>query len=464
MITSTRILIITVLILICGAFGCRENRSERIQKDIDKAHELSKANENEKAIELLMEAESQLDETVSPQVKMDIYTNLAALYYYSYTGRMGKSRLYAEKAAAVAREADSLQWLPNMLWNLIINTNDTDSLISLLSECRDLSDKYGYAEMSGRSRRALASIYFHHLDNQAEGERILDSLTNNPRFDSILHTEIILEQTSFYRAKGDYRTAIETLKPINPDSLSLDSKIDKYQSLYEMERESGRYEEAMIYRDSLVMINDSINKIKTNNKLTEIENQRDQALIREEGKRRLIWSIGGAIILLLVVTIFFLYRSRQMKARQVKLIEKISRLNLRLSELESDEPEENSSGVMAALIEKFRLTKEFYFTLPESALVAQLNMVPNSEDIAKEKLKALTDSVIANFSESCAGMRQMVAALTPEDTLMCMLFFVGLRRSVAEAVMKVSEDALRKRKSRIRQKLPAELFDLLFSK
>lgn len=466
MITSTRILIITALVLLCGAIGCRENRSERIQKDLEKAHELSKANENEKAIELLMESESKIDENVDPLVKINLYTALAAPYYNSYTGRGGKSKLYAQKAVAAAREADSLQWLPGLLWNLVINTNDRDSLISLLSECRDLSDKYGYTKMSGESRKALARIYFHHLDNQAEGERILDSLTNNPRFDSILELNIgiLLERASFYKAKGEFKAATEALKSIRSYGFSLDSKIEIFGSLYEMERESGRYEEAMIYRDSLEIITDSINKIKTTNKLTEIENQRDQALIREEGKSRLIWSIGGAIVLLLVVTIFFLYRSRQMKARQVKLIEKISRLNLRLSELESKEPEEDSTDVMTALTEKFQLTKEFYLTLPESASVAQLNMVPNSEDIAREKLKALTDSVIANFSETCANMRQMVAALTPDDTLMCMLFYVGLRRSVVETVMKVSEDALRKRKSRVRQKLPPELFDLFFSK
>ncbi len=462
--TSRLLILLTLLTLMGGVIGCRENRSDQIQKDLNKAYELMNAGENEKAVELLLEAESQLDETVSPRVKVSLYHALTGPYYNAYSGRGGRSKEYAKKAIAIARETDSLQWLPGLLWNLALNTTNVDSVSSLLSECRDLSDRYGNSVMSGRARRFLASIYFHYRDNQSEGERILDSLANKPDLDSDTHLEITMERATFYRAKGDYKSGIETLKSIGSKSLSLDGKISKYGSLYDMERESGNYESALIYRDSLALFQDSINKIKTTNKLSEIENQRNQALIREEGKRRLIWSIGGGVALLLIVTIFFLNRNRRMKARQVKLIEKISRLNLRLSELESEKSKEDSTDIVAALIEKFRLTKEFFFTLPESALIGQLNMAPNAEDIAKEKLKALTDSIIGNFSESCANLRQIAVAATPEDTLMCMLFFVGLHKDVVEVIMKTSDDALRKRKSRVKQKLPPELFDLFFSK
>lgn len=462
--TSRLLILLTLLTLMGGTFGCRENRSDLIQKDLVKAYELLNAGENEKAVELLLEAESQLDETVSPRLKVKLYQALSAPYYNAYTGRGEKSKEYSEKALAVARETDSLQWLPELLWNMVINSEDVDTIISLLSECRDLSDLYGYKLMSGRSRRAIANYLFHSLGKQDEGERILDSLANNPDYASILHIEIALEQAYIYREKEDYIAAIKTLKSISSDSLSLDGKTTKFSLLHNSERNLGNYEAALIYRDSLALFQDSINQIKANTKLTDAENQHNQALIREEGKRRLFWSIGGGVALLFVVTIFFLYRSRQMKARQVKLIEKISRLNLRLSELESEEPKDDSTDVMAALIEKFCLTKEFFFTLPESALIGQLNMVPNAEDIAKDKLKTFTDSIIGNFSESCANLRQVAVAATPEDTLMCMLFFVGLHKDVVEVIMKTSDDALRKRKSRLKQKLPAPLFDLFFTK
>ncbi len=462
--TSRLLIILTLLTLMGGTFGCRENRSDRIQKNLEKAYELINAGENEKAVELLLEAESQLDETVSPRVKVSLYQTLSAPYYNAYSGRGEKSKEYSEKALAVARETDSLQWLPGLLWNVVINSEDVDTIISLLSECRDLSDRYGYKLMSGRSRRSIANCLFHDLGKQDEGEKILDSLANNPDYASILHIEIALEQAYIYRVKEDYNAAIKTLKSICSDSLSLDGKTTKFSLLYNSERNLGNYEEAMIYQDSLVIYKDSINKIKTTTKLTEVEAQHAQAMIREEGKRRLFWSIGGGVALLLIVTIFFLNRNRRMKAHQVRLIKKISRLNLRLSELESEETKEDPTDVMAALIEKFRLTKEFYFTLPESALIGQLNMVPNAEDIAKDKLKALTDSIIGNFSESCANLRQIAVAATPEDTLMCMLFFVGLHKDVVEVILKTSDDALRKRKSRLKQKLPAPLFDLFFTK
>lgn len=431
---------------------------------MDRACELQKAGKEEEALEILFEAESRLDETVEPEVKVNLYTALAAPYYDSYIHRFGTSRVYAEKAIRVAREADSVRWLPTLLWNLVINTHDADSVNSLLRECRDVSDLCGNMHMSGRARINLANVAMMQ-GRFEEAESILDSVGWSTAQRDFVGVEYDLERATLHQLQGDVPAAISILKAISPDSLTLDGNRGRYASLYEMARKMGRYDEAMDYRDSLALCQDSMINIISSEKLSKVESHYAQTLIREEGKLRLVWCIGGGIVLLLITGLLFLARSRRMKIRQIGLVEKISQLNLRLSELEAKDPEASTpSDKISALVEKFRLTKEFYLTLPQSVCIEQLNMEPNSEDIPKDRLKSATDSIIGNFSEACGNLRQMVEAVTPDDALMCVLYFAGMRREVVEVVMKVSEDALRKRKSRVKQKLPPPLFELFFSK
>ncbi len=226
----------------------------------------------------------------------------------------------------------------------------------------------------------------------------------------------------------------------------------------------------MVYGDSLTLCRDSINKIISTEKLSQAENKFSAKLIREEEKQRRLWWVAGAGALILIIVIVFLAKSRAMKSRQVGLIKKISELNVRLAALENVQEPQSDDKIsplienLSPLIEKMRLTKEFYFTLRESSLVSQLNMVPNPDDIPKEKLKALAESVIGNFSEVSVLLRQAAPSLTQDDALFCLLSFIGLEKGALGAVMRSSDEALRKRKSRVKQKLPSELFDVIFSK
>ncbi len=458
------------LIVLIGMISCRENRSKRIERDLDRVAELRATGEDDKALEILFDAQSRLDETVSPEVKVNLYTALLVPYYDSYSHRYGIAKEYAKKAVEVAREADSLEWLPGLLWNVVLNTNSNDTVISLLSECRDLSDLYGNKIMAMRSRIFLAKATYLRGDFK-EAERIFDSISGmDGQLESYNRIELDMERAWMYRHEGDMERALSILSALNSDSLSLDGKTMRFEELYEINRNAGRFREALVYGDSLTLCRDSINKIISTEKLSQAENKFSAKLIREEEKQRRLWWVAGAGALILMIVIIFLAKSRAMKSRQVKLIKKISELNVRLAALENVQETQSDDKIsplienLSPLIEKMRLTKEFYFTLRESSLVSQLNMVPNPDDIPKEKLKALTESVIGNFSEVSVLLRQAAPSLTQDDALFCLLSFIGLEKGALGAVMRSSDEALRKRKSRVKQKLPSELFDVIFSK
>ncbi len=453
------VVFLSIIVLV----GCRESKERSIERDLERAYELRAAGEDEKAFELLLDAQSRIDETISPTLKVNLYTALMVPYYDAYTYRFGAAKEYAKKSVEVAREADSLQWLPGLLWNLVLNTTNADSVITYLKECRDLSDVYDNSYMALRSRIFLAKAIYLKGDH-AEAERIFDSISMmKPHLQNDHRVDLAMERAWMYRHNGENEKALELLETVRSDELSLDGKTMRYEELYEINRATGRFERALIYRDSLAICQDSINTIKSSEKLSEVENKYSKRLIREEEKQRLIWWIGGASVLILLIVILFLNKNRVMRKRQVKLIERISELNVRLVELENREDPE-PADTLSPLIEKLRLTKEFYFTLPQSGLVSQLNMMPNPDDIPKEKIKTFTESVIGSFSEVAANMRQVVPALTQDDALLCLLSYIGVNKNVSGAIMRSSEEALRKRKSRIKQKLPIEMFDLFFSK
>lgn len=454
-------LAVMIMMALFGMTGCRDNPSKRIERDLTEAYGLIEKGENEKALELLLDAQSHLDDDVSPALRAKLYQSLTGPYYHAY--RIGSSREYAEKAVEAARAADSLQWLPTLIWNLALTTQSVDSVEMMLSECRDLSDVYGPRSMAGRSRIFLAKMSLLKGD-LAKAERILDSLASQPDLDEGLIIDLQMQRALVYEHQGKHREAIIELDSIPRSGLSIDGKSNLYEMLYGATRQSGRLEEALLYRDSLAICLDSVNSIRNSEKLTETEYNHSRRLMKEEEKLRLMWWIGGTALIFMIGVIIFLSRSRAMKSRQLKLIERIAQLNSRLVELEKRETETPKPDTLDPIMEKFRLTREFFFTLPQSGLVNVLNMTPNPDDIPKEKLKALTESVTGTFAEVCVNLRQAETDMTQDDAWLCVCSYIGLTKDVTGALMRSSDDALRKRKSRIRQKLPTAMFELFFCK
>lgn len=212
-----------------GIAGCRENPSKIIERDLNEAYDLIEKGENEKALELLLDAQSHVDDDVSPALRAKLYQLLTGPYYHAY--RIGSSKEYAEKAVKAARAADSLQWLPSLLWNLALSTQNVDSVEMLLSECRDLSKVYGLHSMAVRSRIFLAKMSLLKGD-PAKAERIIDSLASQSDLDEGLMIDLQMQRALAYKHQGKYPEAIKELDSIPRVGLSIDGKSNLYEMLY----------------------------------------------------------------------------------------------------------------------------------------------------------------------------------------------------------------------------------------
>lgn len=154
--------------------------------------------------------------------------------------------------------------------------------------------------------------------------------------------------------------------------------------------------------------------------------------------------------------------------KQIELNEQILKLNLRIAQLtgshnESDTPvNEGNADVQPEIIEKLRLNKELFINQPIYGRLKQLNLKRDSETIDKAMAREVLDGVIGQFADVCTNLRQLYSGMTYDDVLYCAAIYVGFSKELASVAFGSSEDALRRRKSRIKQKLPTAVFEAVF--
>ena len=462
---KTKLIALTLYFILAVSFiGCGIDNDTIIKEQVSKAEELKESCKESEAMKVLLNASSRIDGQTPLALQTKIYSELGALYYDRH--KLEDAGRYFKKAIDVARAHDSISSYPNLLWNLVLTVNDLDSAKAIMSECRDLCDRdrEQFDFLAIRSRLALAKIYT--MDNNMEIARsILDSVSSIAQLNNILKFESIQERAILYLAEDDLPNGIRLIKEQPLDSLSLDGKTERYQLLYKAYKEMGDYQSALSYRDSLAICTDSVQSIKSSEEISRIEREYNQKIAKEERERNAIIYAGSAFVILLMVIALLLNRSRRIKARQVSLMEQISRLNIELSRLKDNADnygtEDKKDDVV---ISKLQLSKELFTTLPSHRLIAQANLERNAEDISKEIQKDLYDSLVAQFSDVCNNLKDAYPALSSEDMMLCIMTYVGLNKDVISVLLKSSDDALRQRKSRLKKKIPIGLVDLFFCK
>ncbi len=458
------IVLISFVILAVSFIRCGSDNNTFLKNEISKAKELKGNGNGTESMKVLLNASARIDGQTPLALQINIYSELGALYYDRH--KLEDAGRYFQKAIDVARAQDSISSYPNLLWNLALTVNDIDSVKAILSECRDLSDRdrEQYSFFAIRSRLALVKVYTMY-NNLEMAKSVLDSILSIAQLNNILKFELIHERAILYLAEDDLKKGICLLQKQPLDSLSLDGKTERYQLLYKAHKELGDYQAALIYRDSLAICTDSVQSIRSSEEISRIEREYNQKIAKEKMERNAIIYAGSAFVIFLIVIALLINRSRRIRARQVSLMEQISRLNIEISQLKDNAiNDENEDKKEDAVISKLQLSKELFATLPAHRLIAQANLEHNAEDISKDMQKELYDSLVAQFSDVCNNLKDSYPSLSSEDMMLAIMTYVGLNKDVISVLLKSSDDALRQRKSRLKKKIPIRLFDLFFCK
>ena len=154
--------------------------------------------------------------------------------------------------------------------------------------------------------------------------------------------------------------------------------------------------------------------------------------------------------------------------KQMELNEQITKLNLKIARLTESHNENNTpadeinADIQSEVIEKLRLNKELFVSQPIYNRLKQLNLKRDSDSVDRTAAKEVLDGVIGQFADVCSNLRQLYVGMTYDDVLYCAAIYVGFSKELASVAFGSSEDALRRRKSRIKQKLPSTIFDAIF--
>ena len=456
----------TVLIAIfISLVACnRSNQVSEYYNKIQEAENLISQDKNDEALSLLFELENNLDETIPDTLKYKVLSRIGSIYYSDF--KKDKADDYFNKALAVARKCGK-DYESMALWNRCLTISDNDSILIYLKDCQNISHASGskYTEAMSGINLASAYIQTHNLDKARE---ILDTMEYVVGNDSVLINELANVKLNYLISSKNFEDAKGILDAQNVRDLNLYGRLSRYQNLYAIEIGKGRYESALEYRDSIDGIRNNIDSISFDEKLSKTESEFAIRLYKEKKSREITAIIALCIIVILLVFLFVGVKRRLMMRKQLELNEQILKLNLKIAQLTESNNESVTSDlnvntdIQPEVIEKLRLNKELFISQPIYGRLKQLNLKRDSETIDKTMAREVLDGVIGQFADVCTNLRQLFDGMTYDDVLYCAAIYVGFSKELASVAFGSSEDALRRRKSRIKQKLPTAVFEAVF--
>lgn len=443
--------------------ACNSGHNSEIYRGLQKAENLISEDKKDEALSLLFELENNLGETIPDTLKFKVLSRIGSIYYSDF--KKDKADDYFKKALAVARKCGK-NYESMALWNRCLTISDNDSILIYLKDCQNISHASGSRYTEAMSGINLASAYIQ-TQNLEKAREILDTMEYVVDNDSVLINELANVRLNYLISSKSFDKAKETLDAQNVRDLNLYGRLSRYQNLYAIEIGKGRYESALGYRDSIDGIKNNIDSISFDEKLSKTESDFATRLYKEKKSREITAIIALCIIIILLVFLFAGVKRRLMMKKQLELNEQILKLNLKIAQLteshESDTVDQNdNTDIQPEVIKKLRLNKELFISQPIYGRLKQLNLKRGSEIIDKAMAREVLDGVIGQFADVCTNLRQLYDGMTYDDVLYCAAIYVGFSKELASVAFGSSEDALRRRKSRIKQKLPTVVFEAVF--
>lgn len=414
----------------------------------------------------------QLDELItdkSPLKDREALARLKGIICYNSNIRDDAEK-YIQEALAFATEINDSSLIAIDLFNLGLCSNESVIAIPRFERAASFASKSGYRNLQVASLEKLASVYLQ-INEFDKAQSCLDQASVLSIADSAHNLEIEMTRYALFLAEGHIEDALQGYQSINAGSLNIYGKLMKANAIYDILLQKEEYKNALAYKDSVHFYEDSIRKLDGKKKVEEIE--KDYHARIEQKNRRfagMLW-ISASVVVVALFILFFVLKNLKMKQRQVELMDKIAGLNAQIAYLVSkDEQDEQATlspesvvSISGLIEQKFDFAGEVFRSLPQFPLLKKLNLI---HDLAgnKAEVKTVYDAIVGRFSDCCSDLRQAFSGMTNDDCVFCAMNFIGCSKEVISVAMGSSEEALRRRKSRIKQKMPEKTFRFFFSK
>ena len=417
-----------------------------------------------------LEAEELLTDNTSLENRESL-SRLYGLIFYQQNIR-DKAKKNLHQALNYATELNDTSLIIINLFNLGLCATTGEEAISDFKQAAEFAEKTGSALQQSSALEKLAQAYIS-IGDFSMAQQFLDNANELCNNNNILQAEIATTQCRLWLAEGKYNAALQGYESLNQDSLNVYGCLQRADAIYDILVQQGDYKTALAYKDSIFLYTDSIRQLDGSKRVEDIEKSY-HASIAERNHRfqLLLWSAALAVAVILVI-LFFVLKTLRLKKHQIELNDKIDALNARIAELmpktdendEETEPAEVDIATISQLItQKYELSFEVFKNLPQYDSLRKLNLIRKMSSENKTEIKSLYDAIVGRFSGCCSDIRQTFPGLTNDDCVFCTMNYVGCSKEVISVAMGASEEALRRRKSRIKQKLSESIFVFFFQR
>ena len=194
--------------------------------------------------------------------------------------------------------------------------------------------------------------------------------------------------------------------------------------------------------------------------------------ITEEEQRAFVRrTAGAAIIVVLLVTIIFVlidYRRKRKYLNMYKALQKNQTQLIIANEQSDEEPEKRPltrEEVMALYRDNFIICREQFLASGWMQRLEKMNASIHADTLTlgPEERQALSKVLDECFIQVNVNLRSE-CRLTNDDVRCCLLSMLGCQLQVVAVCLGSSHDAVQTRKSRLKDKLPKDIFEWVFTK
>lgn len=243
-----------------------------------------------------------------------------------------------------------------------------------------------------------------------------------------------------------------------------------YSMLYQIEKAKGNWKEAVRDADSYMVLYDSIQGMSDSKELARLMDnyklEEHKKELSQHAKIIVISLVTSFIVLVVVASFWFLWKDRKRKAYYIALQEELKQKRLDVMQLK-DTPEfkeECANDKLKDLInQQLGICISLFQTTDSYEKLKIMEQANPKQVLAIRKfIPSINKTIESTFIDVVENLRECCPQLTPEDLYYCILSLIRCSKNTIVELMKVTPNALKTRKNRIKNKIKLELFEFIF--
>ena len=255
------------------------------------------------------------------------------------------------------------------------------------------------------------------------------------------------------------------------ERLDIYGKAICYNGMYQIAKKREEWKTATESMDVYKVLYDSIQVMTDNkelNRLMDKHQLEEHKRVLSEHTKMLVVSLAIVFVSLMVICVFcFMWNDRKRKKRYIALQQELTQKRVDTMLLKEEISESNKEDIDKKRSELTEQQIQLCISMLKTTncydqLEALEKATPKQLLAMRSLRKEMRSSISRSFVDVMENLQGRYPALTGDDVFYCVLSLLCCSKSVIMELMDATSDALKTRKSRIKNKVDAEIFDRVF--